>query len=388
MANGICFYHSMDISSDQHLRSVCVDKISFDKDGKIPEIKATKRGIGKVYAKDKIQIDRYSTLENGSVARSGHKFVNWIVKGISAKTVLTFKGIEYDKIPYTSVLAYVSSVTSGGQMMIYDGNEKLMATFDLPRMRSGEWRAVQADLAFSPGGMQDLKVKFKGTVDGLKLDWIKFIPENSSAIVASYDVQLDYNGKRVMTNGNNCMVYTLKEFEAKKLSVMNTSDLANLKMYRNGEPVTTLNTASKGGLINVVSLQKEVFYNPFERMLASNCSDQNGVLFEKCSLGGQNAAYIENGDNLIFDNLRFPTKPSAIELTVACQSNGGTIEVRKNGVNGTLLATLKVVPTGGFQSWKNISASLSDTFTEKDKLYLVFKGGNGFLFNVHSFLLK
>ena len=53
----------MDISGNKHRRSMCADRIYFDENGDIPEIKATQRGIAKLYSKNAIQLDRYSILE-------------------------------------------------------------------------------------------------------------------------------------------------------------------------------------------------------------------------------------------------------------------------------------------------------------------------------------
>ena len=56
------FYHSNFFSpSDDKRRSVCIEKLSFNADGTIQEVKETMRGVGINKATEKIQIDRYST---------------------------------------------------------------------------------------------------------------------------------------------------------------------------------------------------------------------------------------------------------------------------------------------------------------------------------------
>ena len=55
------FYHHNDFSpSDDKRRSVCIDKLTFNADGTIQEVKPTMRGVGINKATEKIEIDRYS----------------------------------------------------------------------------------------------------------------------------------------------------------------------------------------------------------------------------------------------------------------------------------------------------------------------------------------
>ena len=55
------FYHRNDFSpSDDKRRSVCIEKLFFNADGTIKEVKETLRGVGVNKATEKIEIDRYS----------------------------------------------------------------------------------------------------------------------------------------------------------------------------------------------------------------------------------------------------------------------------------------------------------------------------------------
>lgn len=242
------FYHSMDVSKNQHLRTVCVDKIFFNEDGTIPEIKATKRGVGKMFATNMVQIDRYSTLENAKVERTKNDFVNWSVNDISSNTLLTFNDLEFAKDKYQTVIAYVSAPTKGGEMMLYDGNQKLLATFVLPEIKKGEWKAVSAKLEFSPKGMQNLSMKFKGELNGFKLDWIQFVPKNKIAVVTNYGLEINDN-KEAVKNGTNCQIIKTCEFNAENIKSKNPA--TNLKFEQNGTVLETISKVKKGDLINI-----------------------------------------------------------------------------------------------------------------------------------------
>jgi hypothetical protein len=74
---------------------------------------------------------------------------------------------------------------------------------------------------------------------------------------------------------------------------------------------------------------------------------------------------------------------------VASGGAGGTVEVRAGSATGTLLGTLTVPVTGGWENYQDVSANLSGAPTGTTSLYLVFKGpsGQGNLFDVDSFTI-
>jgi hypothetical protein len=72
---------------------------------------------------------------------------------------------------------------------------------------------------------------------------------------------------------------------------------------------------------------------------------------------------------------------------------GGEIELRLDSINGTLLGTLQVTGTGGWNNWKTVSATLSginqSALSQNRDLYFVFKGRKGpKLFNLDWWEVK
>ncbi len=118
---------------------------------------------------------------------------------------------------------------------------------------------------------------------------------------------------------------------------------------------------------------------------ASTFSTQSGIQTENCSEGGQDVAYIENGDYIGFKNVDL-TDATAIEMRVAANSGGSSIEIRSDAPDGKLLGTLSVGSTGGWQTWQTQKTALSSVSGRHD-LYFVFKGGDGYLFNVAGYQL-
>ncbi|RED37426.1 carbohydrate-binding protein, partial [Paenibacillus sp. VMFN-D1] len=119
----------------------------------------------------------------------------------------------------------------------------------------------------------------------------------------------------------------------------------------------------------------------FSQTPASSFSSQFGIQLENSTEGGQNVAFIDNGDYIAFSNVDFGSGASSIDVRVASNNNGGQIEVRLDNPNGTLIGTVTVPGTGGWQSWVTRSAPVSSV-TGVHTLFLKFTGGTGNLFNV------
>ncbi|MER7729129.1 lectin [Streptomyces sp. NPDC096323] len=100
--------------------------------------------------------------------------------------------------------------------------------------------------------------------------------------------------------------------------------------------------------------------------------------------GGKSVGYIENGDWISF-------KPYALGNTakftarVSSAGAGGTIEVRAGSPTGTVLGTATVPVTGDWETFQDVTTDLSHQPTGATSLFLVFKGGAGFLFDVDEF---
>ena len=115
---------------------------------------------------------------------------------------------------------------------------------------------------------------------------------------------------------------------------------------------------------------------------AEDFDSMSGIQTERSTENGDNVGWINNNDWLRFDDIDL-TNIQNISARIACNFTGGSIEVRTDGVNGSLLGTISpITNTGGNQSWVTHSTGLSNTSGVHD-VYLVFKGGNGYLFNVN-----
>lgn len=115
---------------------------------------------------------------------------------------------------------------------------------------------------------------------------------------------------------------------------------------------------------------------------AESYTVQSGIQTENCSEGGSDVAYIENGDYIGFKGVDFGTGTESISFRVGANGGGNTIEVRLGSPDGKLIGSMEVKSTDGWQKWATQNCSIENTKDTQD-VYLVFKGGDGYLFNLN-----
>lgn len=110
-----------------------------------------------------------------------------------------------------------------------------------------------------------------------------------------------------------------------------------------------------------------------KRTSAADFAKQQGVDKADCSEGGQCIGWIEPGDWAQYEQIDFGRGTENLEIRAASVTQGGIIEVRLDGPNGTLLGKTTVTHTGGWQVWKSFNAKIKPISGIKT-VCLVFKG--------------
>jgi hypothetical protein len=104
----------------------------------------------------------------------------------------------------------------------------------------------------------------------------------------------------------------------------------------------------------------------------------------ECSEGGRLLGWIDNGEWVRFENVDFGSGGlSTFKARVASAESGGQIEIRLDDPNGKLIGVCQVYGTGGWQNWETISCDLTSGVSGKRTVYLAFKGGDTYLFNIN-----
>ncbi len=100
---------------------------------------------------------------------------------------------------------------------------------------------------------------------------------------------------------------------------------------------------------------------------------------------GTAVGFIRNGSWVAYNDFNFGSGASNVDISAATGRVGGVIELRLGSPTGTLIGSVEVTNTGGFDEFLTFSGAIANSATGVHDLYLVFTGGNGFLFDVESF---
>ena len=186
------FYHRNHFSpNDDKRRSVCIEKLHFNPDGTIQEVKQTMRGVGINQATEKIEIDRYSAASEGVTTQ----LIDTMNTFRSFQATLPNKGswIKYNDVNFGCLTdGYVlisAKATNNTKLYIRDKSAKgkIIAQIDMTvkpetpagmpamfrRDFSNQWLTLAAPLAYTPKGISDIVVTVEGEA-GACVDWVQF----------------------------------------------------------------------------------------------------------------------------------------------------------------------------------------------------------------------
>ncbi|BFO17122.1 hypothetical protein SHKM778_35100 [Streptomyces sp. KM77-8] len=107
--------------------------------------------------------------------------------------------------------------------------------------------------------------------------------------------------------------------------------------------------------------------------------------FDKATAnGGKTVGDINDGDWISFSPYLFQGQK---KLTVRASSggSGGFIELRTGSPNGELHGSAYIPPTGSWETFQNVDVPLRSLPKKTTEIYLVFRGGDGALYDVDDF---
>jgi hypothetical protein len=186
------FYHQNAFSpNDDKRRSVQIEKLFFNADGTIQEVRPTLRGVGINQATEKIEIDRYSTAS----ADVTTQLIDTVNTFRSYQATLPTKGswLKYDDIDFSCLtdgyLIINAKAADNTRLFVREkaANGKVIAKFDLTvkpetpagmpamfrRDFSNQWLTLTAPLEYTPKGVSDLVITVEGDA-GISIDWVQF----------------------------------------------------------------------------------------------------------------------------------------------------------------------------------------------------------------------
>ena len=179
------FYHQNDYSpNDDKRRSVRIEKLAFNADGTIQEVKPTLRGVGIVNALSRIEVDRYANGSNDLALNfmdESDKFQGWEVRFPAKTSYLRFTDVDFSNVENGYVTANVKA-DKNTKFFIREKNAKgkVIAEFNVVcvtegqfrRDYSGQWLTVTAPVKYCPKGVTDLYITTQD--GGLSIDYVQF----------------------------------------------------------------------------------------------------------------------------------------------------------------------------------------------------------------------
>jgi hypothetical protein len=187
------FYHHNDYSpNDDKRRSARIEKVSFNADGTIKEVKPTLRGVGVTPATSRIEIDRYSAASKATVEAIDtlNRFRGWYAS-------LPEKGsswVQYNDVDFSGLtdgyLVVCAKAADNTEFFVREKSPKgkVLARIKMTvksemtrpgmpapfrRDQSNQWLTLTAPLAYTPKGVTDLVITSEGAPE-VCVDWLLF----------------------------------------------------------------------------------------------------------------------------------------------------------------------------------------------------------------------
>ena len=181
------FYHHNDFSPrDDKRRSVCAEKVTFNADGTIQEVKPTMRGVGINPATSRIDVDRYSSASadvTTALIDTVNTFRSYQATLPAKGSWICYKDVDFSSLKKSAYVTVCASAMANTQFYLREknANGKVLAKFTMTvitemgpfrRDQSGQWLTMTAPLEYIPQGVSDLVVTCEG--EGVSIDWVQF----------------------------------------------------------------------------------------------------------------------------------------------------------------------------------------------------------------------
>ena len=192
------FYHTNFFSpKDDKRRSVCIEKLFFNADGTIQEVKETMRGVGINQATEKIEIDRYSSASAGVTSEpvdTTRLFSGACVTLPQKGSWSVYKDIDFSCLTDAYMMVNVKA-SDNTEFCIREKNAKgkVLARIKMnvkpeepaggagasPMMghfrrdQRNQWLLQTVSLDYVPKGVTDLAITCEGN-GAVSVDWVQF----------------------------------------------------------------------------------------------------------------------------------------------------------------------------------------------------------------------
>jgi hypothetical protein len=280
----------------------------------------------------------------------------------------------------------VRQAGTGSQINLTIDNKDITGTLNLPP--TGGWQTWKTDTFYDillNEGRKSIKLNIIKA--GSNFNYIKLLyskPQNQVAFKI-VSAQTDNEGKKIIVNLNksiNNNSFGLNDWKINKnsqeLTIVTMDTLSNQQIvitlnekilygdavtltYSGNSIVAIDNTVlESASQINVTNCLPYMFRIP-AKIEAESYYQQSGLSVETCNEGGQDMGYTNAGDYLDYLIIVTNAGKYNVQLRVAALNSGGVIELQlfDDNNNKTVLKTINIQATGGWQTWKTISDTVN-----------------------------
>ena len=171
------FYHHNPFSPhDNKRRSVQIEKLYFNPDGTIQEVKETMRGVGINQATEKIEIDRYSSASEDvtkALIDEENPFLSFQATLPAKGSWFKYNDIDFDCIENGYLIMNINTANDT-KLCIRESSVEGRVIACLNLKKSNKWNTQEADLEYVPRGITDLVITNEGE-GTVSVDWVKFV---------------------------------------------------------------------------------------------------------------------------------------------------------------------------------------------------------------------
>ena len=220
---------------------------------------------------------------------------------------------------------------------------------------------VQTETTTDAGGGQDV-----GYIDNG--DWMDYSVNVATAGTYTVDFRiaaLSYGAQLQLRKSDGTVLATLSLPQTGGYQNWQTLS-ASITLAQGPQTLRVISTAAANWNINWINFSSSspppatTSYTTLpSKIEAENFSSQSGVVVEPTTDagGGQSLGYIANGDWMEYNVNALSAGSYSVALRVASAESGAQFQIRKS--DGTVLATLTVPNTGGWQIWQTLNATVS-----------------------------
>ena len=181
------FYHRNHYSPNMDKRrSACIERVSFNADGTIKEVRPTLRGVGVTDATHRIEIDRYSSASAGVAANyidTTDYFRGWSADLPARNSWVQYNDVDFSNVRSGAYVTICAKAQDNTQFCIREKGPrgKVIARITMTvlseqgrfrRDQRGQWLTLTAPMEFIPHGIGNVVVCCEG--EPVSIDWLMF----------------------------------------------------------------------------------------------------------------------------------------------------------------------------------------------------------------------